>query len=484
MKQRLSLIILVAILLAGFAVRLYRFDNPLADWHSWRQAETSSVSRNFAQNGFDLLHPRMVNISNVQSGLENPQGYFFVEFPIYNAAQAGLFKLFGVLTIEQWGRLVSIFSSTFAALFLYLLVSRHSNQKIGLFTAFFYALTPFNIYFGRTILADTSMVMALLGGIYFFDRWVETQDKKHKTNDKQWLWFSLSLLFTTLAFLLKPFSLFFTLPMLYLAITHFRWGIFKKWQLFLFALVSIAPLVAWRMWMMHFPEGIPANQWLFNGNGIRFRPSFFRWIFYERLTLLISGYFGMVFLLFGVYKVRALKEWLFFVSFLVSSLLYVFVVATGNVQHDYYQIPIMPSIAIFFAIGSYYLSLWMVKKIPVGRILLSICLVGFFFFSWQRVGDYFNINHRSIVVAGEAVNRLTPKDAKVIASYNGDTTFLYQTNRSGWASFEKDLPVMIDMGADYLVFANPVKDDYRFEKEYKVVASTKDYIIFDLKARK
>ena len=236
--------------------------------------------------------------------------------------------------------------------------------------------------------------------------------------------------------------------------------------------------------MTHFPEGIPANQWLFNGNGIRFRPSFFRWIFYERLTLLISGYFGMVFLLVGVYKVKALKEWLFFVSFLVSSLLYVFVVATGNVQHDYYQIPIMPSLAIFFAIGSYYLSLWTVKKLPLGRILVSICLVGFFFFSWQRVGDYFNINHRSIVAAGEAVDRLTPKDAKVIASYNGDTTFLYQTNRSGWASFEKDLPIMIDMGADYLVFANPVKDDFRFAKEYKVVASTKDYIIFDLKARK
>ncbi|TAK93195.1 hypothetical protein EPO05_07245, partial [Patescibacteria group bacterium] len=173
-QKNVSVFVLATILLLGFVVRLYRFDNPVADWHSWRQADTSSVSRNFAKDGFDLLHPRMDNISNVQSGLENPQGYFFVEFPLYNAAQAGLYKLIGVLTLEEWGRLLSIVSSTLSTLFLFLIVARHSNKTVGLFAAFFYALTPYNIYYGRTILADTSMVMAMLGGIYFFDLWVDT----------------------------------------------------------------------------------------------------------------------------------------------------------------------------------------------------------------------------------------------------------------------------------------------------------------------
>src|SRR6266480_3345870 len=100
-KSKLQLILLTLILLGGLLLRLYRFDNPVADWHSWRQADTSAVSRNFLHYGFDLLHPRMNNISNVQSGLENPQGYFFAEFPIYNAFQAGLFKTFGSLTLEE-----------------------------------------------------------------------------------------------------------------------------------------------------------------------------------------------------------------------------------------------------------------------------------------------------------------------------------------------------------------------------------------------
>ena len=78
-KKKIYIGILLLILFIGFLFRLYRFDNPIADWHSWRQVETSAVARTFATDGFDLLHPRMVNLSNVQSGLDNPQGYFFVE---------------------------------------------------------------------------------------------------------------------------------------------------------------------------------------------------------------------------------------------------------------------------------------------------------------------------------------------------------------------------------------------------------------------
>ncbi len=473
-------LILLVILIGGFAVRLYRFDNPIADWHSWRQADTSAVSRNFVNDGFDLLHPRMDNISNVQSGLENPHGYFFVEFPMYNAAQAGLFQIFGMLTLEEWGRLITIFSSLLTAFFLYLLVSRHSNKTIGLFAAFFYTFIPFDIYYGRVILADPSMVMAVTGGIYFFDRWLDTSSKDKVKSVK---FYVLVLLFTTAALLLKPVALFFVLPMIVLAWKKFGARLFLQWPLWLLAIVSVVPLIWWRTWMTQYPEGIPANAWLLNGNGIRFRPSFFRWIFYERLTKLISGYFGMVFALIGVYQLTKQKDWLFFASFVVSSLVYVCVFATGNVQHDYYQIPIMPSVSIIFAIGAYYLYHLSLKKMPVGKVLLVVCMIGGFYFSWHQVRDYFNINNRSIIVAGVAVDKLTPKDAKIIANYNGDSSFLYQTKRKGWASFEKPIPEMVHMGASYLVLVNPTEQDLGLSKEYPIVTATPEYVLFDLKKK-
>ncbi len=476
-----TLLILACILFGGFIVRLYGFDNSIADWHSWRQSETASVSRIFANEGINMLYPKMVNISNVQSGMDNPNGYFFVEFPIYNALQASLFMIFGFFTIEQWGRLISITASLGAGIFLYLLVSRHSNKELGLLSTFFYMFIPFNIYYGRTILPDMTMVMAYLGGIYFFDTWIQELTKQKHEKRKIINNFVLALFFTAVAFLLKPHAIFFIIPIIYLAFKHFGWKTFLQWHLWLYAILSVAPLLAWRTWISQFPEGIPANIWLLNGNGIRFRPAFFRWIFYERLTVLISGYFGIVLLGFGALRIKLLKEWKFFLSFLIGPVLYVSIVATGNVQHDYYQIPTIPAVAIFMAIGSYFLMKWSFKKFPIGKILVVLLIIGSFYMSWNIIKEYFNINNRSIIAAGKAVQQLTPKDALIVANYNGDTSLLYQMDRRGWASFQDPMPILIQKGADYLVLVNPSQQDKeQWEEEYKVVAFTEQYAIFDL----
>lgn len=480
--KRTTSLILLAILLGGFLVRFYGFNNPIADWHSWRQSETASVSRNYAQDGINLLYPKMDNISNVQSGLDNPEGYFFVEFPLYNALQAGLFSLIGIFTIEQWGRLLSIVSSVGAGLFLYLIVSRHSNKTIGLFSAFFFMFLPFNIYYGRVILPDTMMTMAFLGAIYFFDSWaISVKTKKSEPGTTQWKYFLLALLFTISALLLKPHAIFFLLPIVYIAFATFHWKTFIRWELYVFALLAISPLFAWRVWISQFPEGIPANQWLFNGNGIRFRPAFFRWIFYERLTVLISGYLGVILLILGLFKLPKVNEWRFFASFFVSTLLFVTIVATGNVQHDYYQIPAIPSVAILMAFGSYLLWTWRLRSVQIGKIVLVLLILFSFYNSWSIVKEYFNINNRSILAAGEAVQRITPKDALIVANYNGDSALLYQFDRKGWASYQNPIPELIKKGADYLVLINPSEHDrVQLEKEYTLVEFRDQYAIFDL----
>ena len=73
-------------------------------------------------------------------------------------------------------------------------------------------------------------------------------------------------------------------------------------------------------------------------------------------------------------------------------------------------------------------------------MLVFIVCFGFaIFFGWYFVRDYFNINNPSIVVAGEAVDKLTPKDAKVIANYNGDTSFLIPDKKKRLGKFRKTL---------------------------------------------
>lgn len=472
--------ILIAILFLGFLVRLYRFDFPIADWHSWRQADTSAVSRNFVTSGFDLLHPKFDDLSNVPSGIDNPNGYRMVEFPIYNLFQASFFKFIGVFTLEEWGRLVTIFASLLSSIFIFLIIKERFGLTAGYLSAFFFLFIPFNIYYSRVILPDPSMVMATLGAVYFFQKWI-SKNKITVLNIN----FLLSLLFLTSAFLLRPYAIFFILPIIYLAFEKFGKNIFKIWQLWILAVLSVIPIVLWRIFILNYPEGIPASTWLFNGNNIRFRPSFFYWIFVNRIISLILGIFGLPIFLIGLLKYQKRKDLFYALSFIFSSLFYVVVLATGNVQHDYYQILIIPSIAIVLGIGSsFLLSNVNNSRKHIYYFIFIICTTLSFFVGWNYVKDYFNINNKSIIIAGVAVDKLMPKSAKVIANYNGDTSFLYQTKRKGWASFEKPLNEMIEMGASYLILVNPTKEDLQIGKTYNIVKATNEYVIFNLLERK
>src|SRR5258708_4213290 len=335
-------------------------------------------------------------------------------------SQAVLFQVFAHFTIEEWGRLVSIIASVGTILFLYLLVKKYVSVQAGLLAGLCYAVIPFSIYYGRTILPDTAMAATIIGEVYFFDAWI-MENKNISLLNKSFL---LSVIFTMVALLLKPYALFFTLPMLYIAISKYGYHVVKKWQLWLFIFLAVVPLVLWTLWIRQYPEGIPVSDWLFNGGNIRFSGAYFYWLFADRITRLILGYWGLPLFILGVLTVGKMARvkhasGLFF-SFLASSLLYFVVIARGNVQHDYYQILIIPSLTIFLSVGASFLL-----KVPkqymsqtAGFIVLIVCILFMEGFGWYFVRDYFNINNSAIVTAGQAVNNTIPKNPKIKTPYN------------------------------------------------------------------
>lgn len=479
--KKWEIVLLTLILGLFFVVRLYKYTNPIADWHSWRQADTSAVSRNFIKYGFDLLHPKFDDLSNVPSGIgDNPQGYRFVEFPFYNVLQAGVYMYVGHFTLEEWGRILTDIISVIGGLFLFLIVRRYANATTALAATFFLGIIPFNIYYDHTILPDPLMVTTMLGTIYFFSKFIGVDNIF-----KKFFYFFLAAVFAAVAFLIKPFAGFFFLPLFVMVWEKWKWKLFLQWQLYILVVLSIAPFAAWRIWMMQYPAGIPQSSWLFNSNHIRFTGAFFNWIFARRIGQLMLGYYLIGPFIIGIATI--IKRKLFFFSFLASSFIYLSVVATGNVQHGYYQLPIIPSIAIFLGLGANFLihpPKEFSRIITVSTLIL--CTLMGFAFSWFNVRTFFDINNPNIVVAGQAVDRLTPKNAKVIAVYDGDTSFLYQTNRQGWASFEHPLEEMVSKyGAQYMVLVNPTPNDYTgFGKQYGILASSSAYLIFDLSQKK
>lgn len=447
-------ILLFLIVLLAFGLRLYKINAPLLDWHSWRQADTSAVSRNFVKGGFDLLHPRFDDLSNVASRKDNLLGYRFVEFPFYNFFQAASYKVLGNFSLEVWGRLVSIFFSLGSLLFLFGIAKYFWSEQVALLAAFFWAVLPYNIYYGRVILPEPMLVFTGLGMVYFF------------VKDKFWL----SFIFTSVALLLKPFIAVYFFPLIYLAYRR------REWRA-LFLVFSFLFLLAWRWWMGHFPEGIPASMWLLNGNNIRFKGAFFYWLFAERVGRLILGYWGLVVLGFGLAAKKVQKEGLFLLAWLIGGLFYLFIVAAGNVQHDYYQVILLPVICLYLAKGAD--DLLITRRYT----LLTISLIFMLVFSWYQVRDFFNFNNPVMVEAGQAVDRLTPLDAKVIAPYGGDTAFLYQTNRSGWP-VGIEIEKMVMKGAQYYINVNFGPETDWLESVYQVVEKNDRWVLIDLTKKK
>ena len=94
-------VILSIIIILSLITRLYKVNNPVADWHSWRQADTASVTRIYVKEGIKLFYPRYHDVSSIQTGIYNPKGYRFVEFPLFNAIHAILVNNFSFFSLAS-----------------------------------------------------------------------------------------------------------------------------------------------------------------------------------------------------------------------------------------------------------------------------------------------------------------------------------------------------------------------------------------------
>jgi len=253
-----------------------------------------------------------------------------------------------------------------------------------------------------------------------------------------------------------------------------------------YALVSIAPFYFWRQWILQFPEGIPASEWLFNKGDIRFKGAWFYWLFSQRIGNLILGYWGLVPMVLGLILPTNKKEGWTLRWLTIGTLMYMIIFAAGNVQHDYYQILLLPILSLYVAKGLWLMVTSKVFSRPMGIILACICVAFMIAFSWYTMRSYYWINRPEIIEAGQMADKVLPKDAKVIAPYNGDTTFLYATKRQGWP-LGFDIDQKIQMGATAYVTVSPTDGDWETKtlaEQYTVLVRNDRYAIIDLTKKK
>jgi hypothetical protein len=252
-------IILGIIIVIAFALRLYKINSPLADWHSWRQVDTASVARIFEREGFDLLHPRYHDLSNVQTGQYNPQGLRLVEFPLYNAIFAFMHKSLPFFPLEIYGRFVSIFFSLLTMIVIYYLLLKEDDRVGATAGTLIFATFPFFVFYSRVVLPDimaTSLIFVSILFTYFFAY------SKNKSITVSLLLYVTALLTGAAAMLVKPTVGFYLLVHVYLFFKKYNLSVLKKFQFYLFFLLLLTPFALWRYWIAKSPEGVPSSEWL------------------------------------------------------------------------------------------------------------------------------------------------------------------------------------------------------------------------------
>ncbi|MFQ5452133.1 MAG: glycosyltransferase family 39 protein [Candidatus Paceibacterota bacterium] len=479
-SRKFDFLIIGVILVIALMLRIYKLDIPLADWHSWRQADTAAVARNFVRDGFDLLRTRYDDLSSIQTGLHNPEGLRFVEFPLYNTIFASAYKYLPVVPIELYGRLVSIIASLFLISIIYYLVLKEEGRISAAFSALIFAIMPFFVYYSRVILPEMSAITLMFASILF----MYLYSKKPKEKSKQLFYLVISAVFAALAILTKPTAGFYGITIMYLFFKRFKWNVLKQPSIFLYGAIALAPFILWRLWMLQFPEGIPASEWLITNvntsegvQNIFFRPSYFRWIFHERIANLILGGYLVVFLVLGFLKKH--NNFLF-ISLGVSSAAFLLTFQGGNLQHDYYQTIILPTIAIFTGIGIGYV----IEKKQVfpyrwaNLFTIAVILAFSFFFSYFRVKDYYNYSSELVSVA-KIINTLTPEDALIVTDRTGDTTLLYLSDRKGYPAVTEDLHNLKKKGMDFFVTDKPDVAE-KVKREFELIFENEHMFLFKL----
>ncbi len=439
------------VLAVGFTLRFFHSDAPLLGTNSWRQCDNAMIARNYARQGMKFLEPR------VDWGGDPAGGIVQMEFPVYQYGISALYRVFGV---RDWiGRWVSLVLAEATILALFLLVRRLGDARSALWAAFFFAIFPLNVYYGRSFMVEAPMLFFLLTGCHAFDRWLEEGGPR---------WWLTAVTLVALAALLKVVALWIGLPLLWLAWRRgggaaclrrpALWGaalsilvpvgLWYGWSVRIFDATGLTLMGDWRYGTDKWGDWRLAGSW-----------SFWNRIVFQRVAEKHLTWPGFVIAAAGFLVPRRGREG-FWDAWWYGMLVATAIAAPGAYHHEHYQLPFVVPGAVFagraFAKGfrkRFWLSLPATLLAPL--LAATVVLAG-----WRYL-QMCALESRDDAPAwrlADIIRTHTRPDELVIAVDGNDPTVLYHAGRRGWvghadalmAGREAYLAPLIAGGAAYL----------------------------------
>jgi len=480
---------LPVLLILALLPRLLNIGSNIIGVHSWRQADTAAMARNFYTAPFSLtqfLYPAV----DWGGG-----GYAETEFPLYPALVSLLYRLLGLN--EAYARGLSVLFSLLGLYFLYRLVTLCFSQAVAFWSALFYAILPLSIFYGRTVQPESLVTASCLGSLYFFKRWLVALEQEANGSKHYALLFG-SWVLAAIAILLKvlPF-VYLGWPLLYLAIVKFRGKLFLRADLWLYALSLFAVTAAWYVHAHSIFLETRLTFGFWSGDTDRYTWSSLLsgkyWLdIIFRVMVRHFAVFGFFVALVGLSIPRQQAEdWMWEVG-LLGSFAAGAIAPTSSYVHEYYQLPVMFFGVVFigkvFARSNRSINQSIDRSVnhsvnrstnhqieekppikPRRRLALTALLILTLLTStaiytidylWEEDPLASEVHYLATIV-----NKYVPPDAKVLTTTGGDPTALYLANRKGWMISPEEvspdrLEAAIADGANYFVGSYEIVQNY------------------------
>ncbi|MFY9665407.1 MAG: glycosyltransferase family 39 protein [Candidatus Cybelea sp.] len=426
---------LSGVLLVALVLRIHGIHDLILDHPGWRQGDTAAIARNFARLRFNIMYPQ-----TLYNGA--PPNYVELELQIVPFLAASLYKVFGVH--EIFGRIIAlIFSLGTVATLAYFARWIFGSAVAGVVAAFFYAVFPGSVYYGRTFMPDCAMVFFLTAALYAAARYFSEDE------DLSLRGLAGPTALLTLAYLAKPVATLAVVPLLGLLVARARSG--RTTRPLPVAILFAVPLLVLALYdrrvdsyaEWHWASGItrlhvlPAlSGALTSGTGFLTKFTQLRVVLgMLRGTLAGSLSFALAVAGFVALPWIPARSKVLLWGWLAGGLIYLYVVVTVE-RVDYYMPPLLPlfALAIGGVAGAFVTTVCGAAVAPAARygllaivpLLATAALLG----SRAPVAAYYDYNkqaYRNAIL----LDRRLPRSALIVIGHYGPDV-QYYIDRFGW----------------------------------------------------
>ena len=400
-------------LLMGAALRLVNINAPIIGVHSWRQADTAALARNFQLNQLPIWLPQ-VDWGGVSSG------YAETDFPLYSYGVGLLYQFFG---LHEWlARGLSLLCSIGAIYLVQRLGSNLFGQAAGWWGGLFFAVLPLSVFYGRSVQPEA---LLMLSSALALERGLAYRQQGGKFN------LVLMGLGLVIASLVKVLPLFWLgIPLLWLG--------WRRWPLWLAGVIALLATVAWyaHAHQLFLETGLSFGFW--GSKASRYSwADLLNWRYWGDILLRFSlrglAVLGLPLLVFGLWLPKQNEAEGMLPLGLGVVLIAGALAPSSSYIHEYYQLPLL-----LFAcplLGKAWQKLQL-KSTKIGKRWLAVALGLVLIISFTVLQlDYWskeNPNKSDIWAQAQEIKTTTPKNKPLISVTAGDPTLLYLSERKGW----------------------------------------------------